>query len=121
MHTYAGCTYCVQEVFRLLQCSRDDWLLYKCTYQHQPVTSPDVFTQTSLISVPSSYTLRLTKEKENTTKELKTKTLIITVITRRVAVYLGTHCNIGSKTACCPRGSDVEPWRQAWRRVIGLK
>ena len=28
---------------------------------------------------------------------------------RLVAVYLGTHCNIGSKRACCPLVCDVEP------------
>jgi len=29
-------------------------------------------------------------------------------ITRRVAVYLRTHCNIGSKRAYCPLVNDVE-------------
>jgi len=29
-------------------------------------------------------------------------------VTRRVAVCLGTHCNIGSKRLCCPLASDVE-------------
>jgi len=28
--------------------------------------------------------------------------------TRGVAVYLGAHCNIGSKRACCPLATDVE-------------
>jgi len=32
------------------------------------------------------------------------------VKTRRVAMCLWTHCNIGPKRACCPLASDVEPW-----------
>jgi len=32
-------------------------------------------------------------------------------------VYLGTHCNIGSKTACCPLVSDVEPLRASTRKM----
>ena len=31
--------------------------------------------------------------------------------TRRVVVYLWTHCNIGSKRARCPLAGDVELWR----------
>ena len=42
--------------------------------------------------------------------------------TRRVAVCLGTHCNIGSKRPCCPVASDVEPSHvistvHVWRRA----
>jgi len=33
----------------------------------------------------------------------------VTMITRPVAVDLPTHCHIGSKRACYPLASDVEP------------
>ena len=32
----------------------------------------------------------------------------VNILTRRVAVCLWTHCNIGSKSVCCPLASDVE-------------
>jgi len=34
-------------------------------------------------------------------------------MTRWIAVYLGTHCNIGSKTACWPFASDQKLLEQA--------
>ena len=42
---------------------------------------------------------------------------------RRVAVCLGTHCNIGLKRSCCPLASDLEPSHvistvHLWRRAV---
>jgi len=34
---------------------------------------------------------------------------LLKITTRPVAVYLGTHCNIGSKRPCCFLASDIEP------------
>jgi len=41
----------------------------------------------------------------------------ISLKTRRVAVYLGTHCNVGSKRVCCPLASDVELWRASMKKT----
>jgi len=38
--------------------------------------------------------------------------------TRLVAVYPRNHCNIGSKRACYPLASDVEPWRRVTSYVV---
>jgi len=51
---------------------------------------------------------------------------IITQSSRRVVLCQETHCNIGSKSACYPLGSDVELSHlmstvHLWRRAVPLQ